>query len=112
MTPVDRFAAVDRSRIVEAVQGEADVRTAYVAVAERGSACRAEAPLHPIRAREHTGRREPYHLIDRKADKRHERSAGGFLAHAAVTDAGAVARAPSTVADAAALTRAFEAHGH
>ena len=96
--------------IVEAVRREADVRTANLAVAERRSACGAEAPLDAVRAREHARRRGPLHLVCREANEGHERGARGFLTHAAITDGGPVPRPLGAVADPTALAATIEVH--
>src|SRR5947209_12596406 len=92
--------------MIEAHEREAHIQSARAAIGERRAAIHAEAALDHVGASENLRRLRPVHLLSAEAHEGHERLAGCLLAHAAETDAGAIARRIGMVPHRAALAAA------
>ncbi len=99
-----------RLRVIQTVDGEADMRTADLAIGQRRPAISAESPFNKVRTCKNVGWCTPLNLIDRKSNERHEGSAGRLLAHATIADASTAPRLIRPVSYSPALTAADIRH--
>jgi hypothetical protein len=95
-----------RLRVIQTVDGEADIRTADLAIGQRCPAISAESPFNKVRTRKNVRWCGPLDLVGGKSDECHEGSAGRLLAHATIADAGTVPRLSRAVSYSPALTAA------
>src|SRR5260370_19511897 len=99
-----------RLRVIQAVDGEADMRAADLTIGQRRPAIPAESPFNKVRACKNVRWRGPLDLIGRKSNECHEGATGRFLAHATIADAGTVPRLIRPVSYSPALTAADIRH--
>src|SRR6266436_6549843 len=99
-----------RLRVIQTVDGEADMRAADLTIGQRRPAISAEPPLNKVRTCKNVGWCGPLDLIGRKSNECHEGAAGRFLAHATIADARTVPRLIRSISNSPALTAANIRH--
>ena len=99
-----------RLRIIQTVDGEADMSAVDLTIGQRRPAISAESSFNKVRTCKNVGWCRPLDLIGTKSDECHEGAAGCLLAHATVADAGTVPRLSRLVSYSPALAAAEVCH--